>query len=133
MRIHRMLSIVALTLFAVGARPALAADDPPSAAGPMPRPAHRPHADTPPRHPADTGAHGTVNLNTADAPVLEQLPGIGEKKAERIIVYRHAHPFRKVEDLTRVRGFGKKTLARLKPFLSVSGPTTMGEPESAPK
>ena len=69
---------------------------------------------------------GTANLNTADSATLELLPGIGEKKAASIIAFRHNRQFKKVEDLTRVKGFGRKTLQKLKPFLSVAGPNTLG-------
>ena len=70
---------------------------------------------------------GTANLNLADEAVLELLPGVGEVTAARIVEHRKAHPFRKVDELTKVKGIGRKKLARLRPFLSVSGPTTLVE------
>jgi competence protein ComEA len=70
---------------------------------------------------------GVVNLNTADAATLELLPGVGEKKADRILDYRHKHPFKKVEEITKVKGFGRKTLVKLKPYLTLTGPSTLGE------
>ena len=40
--------------------------------------------------------------------------------AARIIAYREAHgSFRRVQDLARVRGIGKKTLERLMPYLTI--------------
>jgi competence protein ComEA len=69
--------------------------------------------------------HGVVNVATASVDELERLPGIGEKKAARIVEHRRAHPIKKLEDLTRVKGIGRKTVARLRPYLSLTGPTTL--------
>ncbi|WEV51955.1 helix-hairpin-helix domain-containing protein [Lactobacillus sp. ESL0731] len=61
-----------------------------------------------------------VNLNTADAQGLQQLNGIGEKKAEQIIAYRQKNGnFKKIEDLKQVSGIGDKTFAALKDQLAV--------------
>jgi competence protein ComEA len=61
-----------------------------------------------------------VNLNTASQAELLRLPGIGEKYAERIVRYRREHgPFAAVEDLDGVKGIGKKTIERLRPFVRV--------------
>src|SRR5207253_1728585 len=63
-----------------------------------------------PHHRARHVLHGTVNLNQADEEALELLPQIGEAKAARILEWRKAHPFKRVEDLTRVKGIGRRTL-----------------------
>jgi competence protein ComEA len=68
---------------------------------------------------------GVVNLNTGSAQQLDQLPGIGEKAAKRIIEHRTKTPFAKVDDLRKVKGFGAKKLEKLKPFLTITGPTTL--------
>ena len=68
---------------------------------------------------------GVVNLNTGTAQQLDQLPGIGEKAAKRIIEHRIKTPFAKVDDLRKVKGFGAKKLEKLKAFLTTSGPTTL--------
>ncbi len=68
---------------------------------------------------------GVVNITNASAEELQRLPGIGEKKAQAIIDHRKGHPMHKVEDLTKVKGIGRKTVARLRPFLTVNGPTTL--------
>ena len=47
-----------------------------------------------------------VNVNTASQKQLEQLPGIGEKLASRIISTRQQQPFNSLEDLERVPGIG---------------------------
>lgn len=68
---------------------------------------------------------GVANLNQATAQQLDLLPGIGGKAAKRIIEHRAKAPFKQVEELTQVKGFGKKKLEKLKPFLTVAGPTTV--------
>ena len=56
-----------------------------------------------------------VNINTADAKLLDTLPGIGPAMAQRIIEYRETQgPFTAIEDLKRVRGIGEAKFAKLK-------------------
>lgn len=55
-----------------------------------------------------------VNLNTATANELMELPNIGEVKAQAIIEYRQAHGgFSCKEDLLGVDGIGQKTYEQL--------------------
>lgn len=68
---------------------------------------------------------GQLNLNTATQAQLDQLPGVGEKAAKRIIEYRSKQPFAKAEDLMKVKGFGKKKFEKLKAHLTVAGPTNI--------
>jgi competence protein ComEA len=76
--------------------------------------------------PARKATSGRLNLNTATPEQLEMLPGVGPSKAERIVAFRQKHgPFKRVADLRRVKGFGRKTLKRLEPFLDVKGVTTL--------
>lgn len=59
-------------------------------------------------------ADGSVNVNTADAAALMDLPGIGEKKAQAIIDYRSSKGvFRSLADLGKVKGIGPKMLEKL--------------------
>ncbi|MFZ5469816.1 MAG: ComEA family DNA-binding protein [Myxococcota bacterium] len=68
---------------------------------------------------------GVLNLNTANARELEKLPGVGEKAAMKIIAYREKAKFTRIEDLVKVKGFGKKRFEKLKAHLTVTGPTTL--------
>lgn len=58
---------------------------------------------------------GLVNINTANATQLTQLPGVGPAVAQKIIDYRTANgPFTSVDDLTKVPGIGAAKLAQIK-------------------
>lgn len=62
-----------------------------------------------------------LNLNTASAAQLEELPGIGVSTAARIVEYRQKHgPFKTIEDLMNIRGIGEKSFLRLKPLITVT-------------
>ncbi|NHN44883.1 ComEA family DNA-binding protein [Chryseoglobus frigidaquae] len=64
---------------------------------------------------ASVAADGRININTADAAGLEQLPGVGPAIAARIIAWREQNgPFRSVDELTAVSGIGEKTLDGLR-------------------
>ncbi|MBO0452723.1 helix-hairpin-helix domain-containing protein [Candidatus Enterococcus murrayae] len=61
-----------------------------------------------------------ININTADANELQELSGIGEKKAADIIKYREENgSFHSVEELTEVSGIGEKTLENLKDSITI--------------
>ena len=67
-------------------------------------------------------AFAAVNLNTATASDLDGIKGIGPSKAKAIIDYRSKNgSFKSVEDLKNVKGFGEKSIAKLKGELTVSG------------
>ncbi|KAA0013744.1 ComEA family DNA-binding protein [Billgrantia pellis] len=52
-----------------------------------------------------------INVNTADAELLAELPGVGPSRAQAIIEEREANgDFESAEDLTRVSGIGPATV-----------------------
>lgn len=91
---------------------------PPSIASPAP-------AETtaaPAKSPAGTAAaKGLIDINTASASRLDELPGIGPGKAQAIVEYRQAKgPFRTPEELKNVKGIGQKTYDGLKDRITAS-------------
>jgi competence protein ComEA len=63
-----------------------------------------------------------VDLNTAEAGDLEELPGIGPATAEAIVEHRTTSgPFGSVDDLLEVRGIGEAKLEALREKVTVSG------------
>jgi competence protein ComEA len=78
-------------------------------------------------------AFAVVNLNTATQEQLETLNGVGPAKAQAIIEYRKKNGnFKTVDDLNNVPGIGDKTLAKLKPELTVSGAAPAAAPSAKP-
>jgi len=75
---------------------------------------------------AATNFEGVVNLNTANAEQLTEIPGIGPAKARAIIEHRTAAPFKSVEDVKLVKGIGDKLFAKISPSLTVNGQTRLG-------
>lgn len=75
---------------------------------------------TPPVVVAPGQAGGKININTATAKELDTLPGIGPAYAERIIKYREEFgPFKKIEDMKKVRGIGDATFEEIKDLITV--------------
>jgi len=65
-------------------------------------------------------AERRVDLNTADAAVLDTLPRIGPALAERIIAWREDNGgFTSIEDLLAVPGIGDKMLESLRDLVTV--------------
>lgn len=60
-----------------------------------------------------------ININSAGVEELMLLPGVGPKRAQAVLEWRAKNgPFLSVDDLTEVRGIGKSTLERLRPYAS---------------
>lgn len=65
-------------------------------------------------------AGGLVNVNSAMATELEELPGIGEVIAQRIIDYRTENgPFATVDELLDVSGIGDAILESIRELVTV--------------
>ena len=63
---------------------------------------------------AAPGSGSQVNINTATVQELQLLPRVGPALAQRIVDFRTANgPFKAPEELTRVKGIGEKSFARL--------------------
>lgn len=64
-----------------------------------------------------------IDINSADAAELALLPGIGPALAERIIEDRERRgPFKRVEDLDRVKGIGPRIVERVR-AMAIVGPS----------
>jgi len=69
-----------------------------------------------------------VNINTADIEALMLLPRVGPSVARRIVEFREKNgKFKTAEDLMLVSGVGEKTFALIKPYVTISGETTLVE------
>lgn len=61
-----------------------------------------------------------ININTASAKELEELPGIGPALASRIVSYRETNgPFKSIEELKKVSGIGEKRFEAIKDLIIV--------------
>jgi len=62
------------------------------------------------------------DINRADIETLSKLPGIGPVKSQAIVDYREKNgEFESLIELTNIKGIGKKTLAKLLPYLDRIG------------
>jgi competence protein ComEA len=66
-------------------------------------------------------ADGKVAINHATEADLRRLPGVGATRAKAILALRDklGGHFKRPEDLLRVKGIGRKSLARLRPLLVI--------------
>lgn len=95
------------------------------------RPAARPASTA---STAKSAAGSKIDVNTADATALEQLPGVGPVTARAIVAGR---PYASVDDLERVPGIGPGKLAELRDQVTVSARSadrraTTVKPSAAP-
>jgi competence protein ComEA len=73
-------------------------------------------------------AASPVDLNTASLKDLEELPGVGEATAKKIVAGR---PYSSVDDLAKA-GVSKSTIEKLRPAATVSGAAAARAPASTP-
>lgn len=63
---------------------------------------------------------GKINLNTADRDLLINIPGIGEKLAQRILEYRNKNSsFGDIEELRNIKGITAYRYEKIKDYLVV--------------
>jgi len=98
----KQLFVSLLALSALHASPARAVDGGPPEQGP-------PSVEQDPR----------ININEASPDLLVKLPGIGPSRAEAIIAERKKRRFRRIEDIIRVPGIGRKTFGRIRHSIRV--------------
>ena len=61
-----------------------------------------------------------ININTATAEEIDQLPDIGPVKAKAIVDYRTENgPFKSPEDIEKVRGIKEGTFNKIKDYITV--------------
>jgi comEA protein len=61
-----------------------------------------------------------IDLNSATAEQLQQVPGIGPSTANAIVNFRQkSGPFQKVEDLLAIKGISKTRFEKMRPYLTV--------------
>jgi competence protein ComEA len=61
-----------------------------------------------------------VNINTADEPTLELIPGVGPVTANAILAYRdRIGRFSAIEQLLEVNGIGPATIENIRPYISI--------------
>lgn len=75
---------------------------------------------TPPEQGPPTADQDTrININVAAVDALVELPGIGPTRAQAIVTERERRRFRRIEDIMRVPGIGRKTFARIRHAIRV--------------
>lgn len=58
----------------------------------------------------------SLNLNTAHASQLSQIPYIGEATATNIVAARESEPFTSYEQLLQIHGLGEQALTNIRVF-----------------
>lgn len=65
-------------------------------------------------------SHGKININTASASDLTEIPGIGDTLSSRIVEYRSMNgPYSSTEDLLAVKGIGEKLLNKIRNYITI--------------
>lgn len=75
-------------------------------------------------------AVAAVNINTATEAELDAVKGIGPGKARAIVEHRDKNgPFKSVDDLAQVKGFGQKSVDKLRPELTAGSTGSAAKPK----
>ena len=62
-----------------------------------------------------------IDINRAEAWLLDALPGIGETRAQAIVDYREQNgPFHSINEIVNVEGIGSATYEEIKDLITVS-------------
>lgn len=80
------------------------------------------------KHPPAT----PINLNTATASQLEELPGVGPVTAKAILDFRaKSGPFHRAQDLLSIHGISRSKFEKLRPYVTVA-PAVSASPHRPP-
>lgn len=58
-----------------------------------------------------------IDLNNASPAQLLSIPGVGRTRSREIIRYRRRHPFKRISELLRIPGIGRRTYLKIKPYV----------------
>ncbi|PID61401.1 MAG: hypothetical protein CR986_02895 [Ignavibacteriae bacterium] len=62
----------------------------------------------------------SIDINKADVETLIRLPGVGNKTAEKIILYRKSNgKIKKLNELLNVKGIGNKKFSKIKKYIYI--------------
>jgi competence ComEA-like helix-hairpin-helix protein len=83
-------------------------------------------------HAQKTPPSKPIDLNVANVKELQELPGVGQVTAQRIIDMRQkSGRFRRVEDLLAIRGISQKKLDALRPYVTVASSPAAPSPQKS--
>ena len=69
---------------------------------------------------AEKAEEAKININQASLEELQEIPGIGEARAQAIIAYREeTGGFGSIEDIQQVSGIKGKTFEKIEPYITV--------------
>ncbi|MBN1962680.1 MAG: helix-hairpin-helix domain-containing protein [Deltaproteobacteria bacterium] len=61
-----------------------------------------------------------IDINQASQVELMQLPGIGEVRVKAIMTYRTKRQFKRIADIIKVKGIGRRLFKKLQPYIVVA-------------
>ncbi|HUS25472.1 MAG TPA: helix-hairpin-helix domain-containing protein [Candidatus Binatia bacterium] len=84
-------------------------------------------------------ARSSVDVNSADAPSLDALPGVGAQEAQAIVAWRDKNgPFTSIDEIEKVPGVSRRSIQNVRGDLSLGGQSEFakmqesGEPARVP-